>query len=231
MAKSVRFYHLPDVFVAHLKRFKYAGADEGVQKILTDVEYPTEGLELADYRYHLFAVIVACGDQCHHGEPEDGHYYCYIKAQHCWFLCDDHTTIRAKSPVVPTEQFDPDAYILFYRRTLEDHEQTSHRPDARLLTPQAETADRSVQTAVKLKTVPTNLIQRRNLSNSFKDILDGASDPFSKDLAKTLPEEKQTRRGPEEDLESGLRESQATLFTSVQKSAGCELSQKQQTAC
>lgn len=57
-AKSVRFYHLPEVFIVHLKRFKYMNADEGVQKILTDVEYPTEGLEIADHKYHLFAVIV-----------------------------------------------------------------------------------------------------------------------------------------------------------------------------
>lgn len=128
-------------------------------------------------------------------------------------------------------QFDPDAYILFYRKNLEDHDQTTQRAELHLMTPHGETADHSEKVSVKVKTVATNLIQRRNFSNSFKDGFESGLDPLSRDRAKTLAEERQTSGDHADmDRDSTPRDSQTGGFSQLLNPAPADPSPKQRAA-
>lgn len=90
--KRLLIQSAPKVLSLHLKRFKYIEALGRHAKLNHRVVFPSE-LKLPnlsddaadpDASYNLFAVVVHIGSG-----PNHGHYVCFVKSNHRWFLFDD----------------------------------------------------------------------------------------------------------------------------------------------
>lgn len=127
--KRMLIHEAPKVLSLHLKRFKYIEALGRHAKLNHRVVFPSElkipnlidEAENPDASYKLFAVVVHIGSG-----PNHGHYVCFAKNNHRWFLYDDDCV-----EVVDEEQLQQvfgsttdggsagseHGYILFYARS------------------------------------------------------------------------------------------------------------------
>lgn len=117
--KKLDLWRLPEVLVAHLKRFSYNRWYKN--KLDTYVNFPIQNLDLKgyvknkdsaaeSYMYELYAV------SNHFGGLGGGHYTAYAKVnEDKWYEFDDGRV----SPIKEGEIKTPAAYVLFYRRVPE----------------------------------------------------------------------------------------------------------------
>lgn len=59
----------------------------------------------------MFSVIVHSGKSM-----TGGHYFCYIRRNNKWFICDDESVQEISDKKI----FDENAYLLFYRKVIEN---------------------------------------------------------------------------------------------------------------
>ncbi|XP_053933781.1 inactive ubiquitin carboxyl-terminal hydrolase 50 [Cuculus canorus] len=108
----------PQIIIFHLKRFEWQGESE--RKLLTDIYYPLNNLDLSPYtsslpckdtRYSLCATVN------HAGLLDDGHYTAFCKhvISENWYIFDDAQITKIPDSSVQTDT----AYLLFYTR--QDH--------------------------------------------------------------------------------------------------------------
>jgi hypothetical protein len=115
-SKKFDLWKLPDTLVIHLKRFNYNRMWR--DKLDTFVNFPTEGLNLADWVanpeekknaiFDLYAV------SNHFGGLGGGHYTAYAKnlIDKKWYNLDDSSVTPVSANSVVTQS----AYVLFYHR-------------------------------------------------------------------------------------------------------------------
>lgn len=140
--KRMVIKRLPRLLMLHLKRFKYMGDTQRLQKLFHRVVYPyylrlfntTDDADDPDRLYELYGVVVHIG-----GGPYHGHYVAIIKTpSHGWMLYDDELVEPVDKSFVRNFFGDRPglacAYMLFYQQTtFEDmlREQARDRPRAR----------------------------------------------------------------------------------------------------
>ncbi len=128
--KRLEFWNLPDVFIVHLKRFKYRGGmgmfmGGGSDKISSYVDFPTQDLDMTPYVlskngnhvYDLYAVTN------HYGRSGYGHYTAFardisdmgsVRKLGPWYVFDDE---QCKNMGFDDENVKSSAaYLLFYLR-------------------------------------------------------------------------------------------------------------------
>jgi len=123
--RQLSISRLPQILVLQLKRFTQSWITGEHRKIETNVTFPFEDLNMADYvtetyksrnqvsLYNLYAVSKQ------RGSLSSGHYTALVRHYKSWYLCNDSQINIVVNPShVPTD----DAYLLFYfRKDLTDH--------------------------------------------------------------------------------------------------------------
>ena len=128
--KSIRLTKTSPLLVLHLKRFTYDKQSYTAEKIQKSISYP-RSIDLIGYfeetfdeieqpdeqgfylTYHLYAVIVHCGEM-----PNSGHIYALIKSPDgFWYKADDASVTRVANDQALSERH---AYMLFYYQANED---------------------------------------------------------------------------------------------------------------
>lgn len=123
--KKMEIWKTPDIFIAHLKRFKTSKVNSigsyyyssGSKKVGVTVEFPIKGLDLSKFVlsedngsciYDLYAVAN------HYGSLGSGHYTAYAKNvfDGKWYEFNDSKV----SPASEKDIVSAAAYVLFYRR-------------------------------------------------------------------------------------------------------------------
>ncbi|XP_059174588.1 ubiquitin carboxyl-terminal hydrolase 2-like isoform X2 [Physella acuta] len=112
--KSFSIQRFPKILVLHLKRFSQ---ERFGRKLTTQVDFPTEGLDLTEFAaegvsggrilYDLYAV------SNHSGGTSSGHYTAYCKNPYSneWHYFNDSRVTSARS----NEAVSSEAYVLFYK--------------------------------------------------------------------------------------------------------------------
>lgn len=127
--KKLDLWRLPSLLILHLKRFSYGGTAGGIYvssfagaKITTRLDFPCDELDLAEFlvpgapstgaaQYELFAVSQ------HFGSLHCGHYTAVVRHRGTkrWMEADD-CAVTMLAGLVPDDQMEAAAYVLFYRR-------------------------------------------------------------------------------------------------------------------
>lgn len=113
---------LPQIFVIHLKRFKYMEALGRHKKLGYRVPYPLDmklydNTEETDKEYNLVAVVVHVGSG-----PNHGHYVSVVKSHNHWLFFDDENVEMVDESFVQSffgssQEFSTNTdhgYMLFY---------------------------------------------------------------------------------------------------------------------
>lgn len=110
---------LPEVLCIHLKRFRHETIYSS--KITTSIEFPSEGLNMAQFLHKRSRDEVCAYDLtgvvCHRGSVEGGHYiaYCFNAVNGNWYEFDDQFCTQVDIYNVRSSE----AYVLFYRKSSE----------------------------------------------------------------------------------------------------------------
>jgi ubiquitin C-terminal hydrolase len=122
--KQIQIMDLPDVLIIQLKRFKYNKDSDSTTKISTTIKFPFTNFDIKKYTsdvymikntiYSLYAV------SNHMGTCNCGHYtsYCKNEINNKWYEFDDENIIHIPSENLEKEIITDKAYILFYKRQL-----------------------------------------------------------------------------------------------------------------
>nr|XP_034335258.1 uncharacterized protein LOC105343809 isoform X4 [Crassostrea gigas] len=120
MKKAMTIAHFPDILVLQLCKLEettYGRFYKPFQKKGDRVQFWEDFSGLKEHNkklglkqhlkpYRLFSVVE------HLGSASSGHYVCYVRRQHKWWLCDDSYVTEVKLKTVKKAN----AYILFYEK-------------------------------------------------------------------------------------------------------------------
>lgn len=120
MKKAMTIAHFPDILVLQICKLEettYGRFYKPFQKKWDRVQFWEDFSGLKEHNkklglkqhlkpYRLFSVVE------HLGSASSGHYVCYVRRQHKWWLCDDSYVTEVKLKTVKKAN----AYILFYEK-------------------------------------------------------------------------------------------------------------------
>lgn len=116
--KSLKIKKLPNVFILHLKRFKYSEEKNEYKKLHDRITFPFE-LKIEESSFQLFSIIVHIGKNL-----TNGHYISIIKSNDIWYCFDDTRVSKCSDKDIQSLFGIPNhlertetGYILFYMKT------------------------------------------------------------------------------------------------------------------